>query len=111
MDQLVQYIACAGIAVSAAALAFVGTELRRFRVQLKDEGLRVITKEGVSHSTSRMMGVMGSPAGYAIYVYREGRWDLEADLSQPGYEPAPPGIAGAYEGQAVKKESLPTCDV
>jgi hypothetical protein len=107
MGQLIQYITCGGFAVSAAALVFVGMEIRRFRVQLKHEGLRVINESGTTYASSRMLGVMGTPAGYAIYVYRGGRWDLEADLSQPGYEPAPPGIAGAYEGQAVKKESLP----
>jgi hypothetical protein len=110
MDQLVQYITCGGIAVSAVALAFVGMEIRKFRVQLKHEGLRMITKSEIPFASSRMLGVMGTPAGYAIYVYRDGRWDLEADLSQPGYEPAPPSIAGAYEGQAVKKESLPMRD-
>ena len=52
-------------------------------------------------------GVLGSAAGYAIYVYRGGRWELEADLSAPGYEPSTPTLEGSYEGQVIKKESSP----
>jgi hypothetical protein len=48
-----------------------------------------------------------SRAGYGIYVYRNNRWELESDLSAPGYEPSPPTVPGAYEGHVVKKESWP----
>ena len=58
---------------------------------------------------------MASPAGYAIYVHRGDRWEVEADLSAPGYEPSATTLAGAYEGQVIKKKSprgrpLRTCD-
>jgi hypothetical protein len=55
-------------------------------------------------------GVTASAAGYAIYVYRQGRWELESDLSAPGYEPSPPSIPGAFETQVIKKESRPASD-
>ena len=59
---------------------------------------------GSSHAVT---GPLGSPHGYAIYVYRQGQWALEADLSATGCEPSSPGLPGSYEGQVVKKESQP----
>ena len=48
-----------------------------------------------------------SRGGCGIFIYRNNRWELESDLSAPGYEPSPPTVEGAYEGQVVKKESWP----
>lgn len=48
-----------------------------------------------------------SRGGFGIFVYRNNRWELESDLSAPGYEPSPPTIPGSFEGQVVKKESWP----
>ena len=61
-------------------------------------------------TTRASTGYGASPCGYAIYVYRSGRWELEADLSAPGFEPSAPGLRGAYEGQVIKKESAPSAD-
>lgn len=51
------------------------------------------------------LGLMGSPAGYAIYVFRQGQWVMDADLSRTGFEASPPTMPGTYEGQVIKRES------
>jgi hypothetical protein len=43
--------------------------------------------------------------GYGIYVFRNDKWHLEADLSSPGFETSPPAIVGSFQGQVVRKES------
>ena len=60
-----------------------------------------------SHKSSQDIGPFFSPSGFAIYVFRNNRWELESDLSAPGCEPSPPTIPGAFEGHVVKKESRP----
>jgi hypothetical protein len=89
--------------------AFVVIELRRLR-----RGLPKLLDGGPgpvwAHTSSFLQawtGVTGSQGGYAIYVYRGGRWVLESDLSAPGFAPSAPGLEGAYEGQVIKKESAP----
>lgn len=59
------------------------------------------------HKSSQDVGPFHSPSGFAIYVFRNNRWELESDLSAPGCEPSPPTIPGAFEGHVVKKESRP----
>jgi hypothetical protein len=58
--------------------------------------------------SSQDIGPFMSPSGFAIYVFRNSRWELESDLSAPGCEPSPPTIPGAFEGHVVKKESRPS---
>jgi hypothetical protein len=107
--------------ISTFSLISIAVELRRLRSGLAKpmDGLRPVrpahplsASAGVplgasagDHPFRREVGVMGSPAGYAIFVYRQGRWELESDLSTPGYAPSAPSISGAYEGQVIKKES------
>jgi hypothetical protein len=98
------------VAVSAAASAVFlftcGQQLGRIRIVLEqvNEALR---DGGGCHGPPPWYGLLGSPAGYAIYVYRDGKWIMEADLSRPGYEATPPSMQAAYDGQVVKRESTP----
>jgi hypothetical protein len=46
-------------------------------------------------------------AGYAIWVFRSGKWELEDDRCQPGYAPGPaPAAAGFFEGDRIKQEGI-----
>jgi hypothetical protein len=93
---------------SGSAQVFMAMELRRIRIGLSIRKGWGDEPDGVtSHHSQVYTGMAGSPAGYAIYVYRASCWVLEADLSAPGYEPSSPTLQGAYEGQVIKKESAP----
>ena len=104
MDQALTVLVLVALIVSGSAQVFMALELRRMRSRLAIlRGPDIRT----SHYSPKFAGAMGSPSGYAIYVYRSGRWELEADLSAPGFEPSAPGLQGTYEGQVIKKESAP----
>jgi hypothetical protein len=108
MHPLVQTIFVLGITVSAIALTVSAVELRHFLLFLKSGKLRVRVHAQVDSSggsTQRTPGLFFSKAGFGVYIYRQGRWVLEADYSKPGYEAVGPTMAGAYENQVVKKES------
>jgi hypothetical protein len=47
------------------------------------------------------------PTGYAIWAYRDGRWSLSEDRSEPGYEAGgSPDEQGEYEGEVVRMLSV-----
>ena len=105
MNDFTQVILILGVVIGAAALIMIAFELRQLRNSIssgvyesKEYSLR--DTEGDTHH-----GMMKSVAGFAIYVSRRGTWELAADLSNPGYKPSPPSLAGRYEGQAIKSES------
>ncbi len=106
MDSTLGMLVVLALIASGSAQVFMALELRRMRIRLagKDDP---VPDGHTSHGYPVYQGVMGSPGGYAIYVYRAGRWEIEADLSAPGYEPSSPTLGGAYEGQVIKKESAP----
>ncbi len=92
--------------VSGSVQVFMALELRRMRLKLSEPAGGELVAH-TSHHDAHLDGIRGSRHGYAIYVYRRGRWEVEADLSAPGFEPSMPGLKGAYEGQVLKKESAP----
>ena|SRR5258708_5994260 len=103
MYPFVQTVFVVGIAVIATGIVSAAFELRQIRNLLAAGKIRLEFCPERSRFRSRMGG--GSPGGYALFVFRQGRWMLEEDLSQPGFEAVAPVIAGAFEGQVVKKES------
>jgi hypothetical protein len=106
VDYALWMLVFVALIVSGSAQVFMAIELRRMRVRMAvDQG--GTNPAATSHHWPKSEGPMGSPAGYAIYVYRADRWELEADLSAPGFEPSAPALKGAYEGQVIKKESAP----
>ncbi len=107
MDSALGMLVVIALVASGSAQVFMAMELRRMRLGLVAREGYGDEDEHTSHHSPTFRGVAGSPAGYAIYVYRAGRWELEADLSAPGYEPSSPTLHGAYEGQVIKKESAP----
>jgi hypothetical protein len=100
---LFQGLMTAGVLVAGGALVRIAYELSGSRFLIQN-----VTKHpdkiGSSHTVHPPPH---SRAGFAIYVYRNNRWELESDLSAPGYEPSPPTIPGAFEGHVVKKEAWP----
>ena len=103
METALQFATAAGTIGATAMLGLVGVQLGRIRSELR-RGVRVSTEVG--HVGSGHPTAIDSPAGHAIYVYRNVQWELEADFSKPGFEPSPPSIPGAYDGQAIKKQSV-----
>ncbi|WP_435018626.1 hypothetical protein TA3x_000608 [Tundrisphaera sp. TA3] len=106
-----QAVVGASAVVSAVLLGLILRELARIHRTLAKLLVRRSPERGSSHGRHPAEpGMMASPAGFAIYVYRDGRWEIESDLSTPGFEPSPPTIPGAYAGQVIKKESRPVRD-
>jgi hypothetical protein len=97
-----QLIMAASAVVSSAALVVLAYEVRKAR-------LARVTPAGRRLGSSQAVGPV-PPGGFAVYVYRNNRWELESDLSAPGFEPSPPTIPGAFEGHVVKKESRPSSE-
>ena len=96
-----QLIMAASAVVSSAALVVLAYEVRK--------GAAGVTPAGRRLGSSQAVGPV-PPGGFAVYVYRNNRWELESDLSTPGFEPSPPTIPGAFEGHVVKKESRPSSE-
>ena len=105
MEFLLQVLAVAGLIVSASALVFIANSIDQIRSHLRDLA-KLFQRDfgGTSHHHFTRLPPVPFP-GYAIFVYRQGRWELESDLSAPGHVPSPPTLRGAYEGQVIKKES------
>ncbi|MEX2119031.1 MAG: hypothetical protein WD847_05410 [Pirellulales bacterium] len=102
MDHAVQIVAAVAAVASTVAVLAMALDIKAIRKR----GL-IVTTVIVHGSSVRPGGVSSSPAGYGIYVYRSGRWELHEDLSRPGYEPVPPSLNGAYENQTLIKEAVP----
>ena len=102
LTTLLQLITTASAVIASLALVFLANEMRLTRFVLK----KLVTHRG-KPSSSHTFGIPRSPAGFAIYIFRNNRWELESDLSSPGFEPSPPTIPGAFEGHVVKKECRP----
>jgi hypothetical protein len=109
MDSLFYITASIALAVSAVTLIVVAFDLRRLRIHFETSTISIVVQDdrpGDTHHTT-----VDSLSGYSIFVYRNNQWILEADLSSPGFEATPPTIPGTYDGQVVKKESVPISSV
>lgn len=107
MELAIQAAGAAGLLLAGIGLIFGGIQLGRIRELLRRSPVRVLVlTEGSSCCRDPRWQ---SGGGYAIYVYRKDtrRWSLEHDLSAPGFEPAPPTIAGSYDNQTLRTQSLP----
>src|SRR5262245_58659501 len=103
MHPVVQTMLILSLAIIASTLVIAALDLRHIRLALASKTAK--PQGPMLHSGASALDRGPSHAGYAIYVFRSGRWALEADFSKPGYEPAPVSMAGSYEGQIIKKES------
>lgn len=108
MHPVSQTIVVIGVTLAAGSFAIAAVELRRIRFFISSWTINVHSthSEPWMRSPSARLTILSSPAGYGIFVFRDKRWVIESDLSNPGYEAVPPTMDGAYEGQVVKKESV-----
>lgn len=104
---LINACAALGVLIAAGALVVIGTELKRLRLRLQTGVLRVVVEREQPIGCCQVIGSHCLTGGYAIYVFRNGAWVLEEDSSAAGYEPAPPGMMGSYEKEAVTTQSIP----
>jgi hypothetical protein len=100
---LFQGLTAAGAVIAGVALLWIAIELA---------GARTLISTMVANphkpASSHTFHPTHARGGFGIYIYRSNRWELESDLSAPGYEPSPPTFPGAFEGHVVKKESWPS---
>lgn len=105
MHSLAQMVLCLAAVTTAGALVALVFELHRVRAAIENPRRRLHHCDEYAVGTSTHHTFSGPHGGFAVYVYRDGHWHLEADMSAPGCEAAPPAIKGSFEGQVVKKES------
>ena len=110
MNSFVQVLGAAGVVTAAVALILVSMELKQIRLRLQNGVLRVALGDHDAQHCCHTGTFPRSGGGYAIFVFREGRWVVEADFSEPGNEPVAPKIQGRYESQAVTTQSVPKHD-
>jgi len=102
LASILQCLTAAGVLLGGVSMIWVAMEMTLIRSRISEI---VAADETGGKSTH---GQEPPPrGGYGIYIYRNGRWELESDLSAPGYEPSPPTLAGGFEGHVVRKESWP----
>ena len=92
-------LASSALAVLLVAIAWI--DLRR--------GIAKIRSAPAARSRSARLGHIPdeSPGGYALWIYRAGKWTLERNCSERGYEcSGPPARSGWYEGEIVKTEAI-----
>ena len=106
MHVLTQFVVSMSAITVAATLVALVRELEHVRKAIESK------RRPAGHldyfATSTVLSSRRSThqnGGFAIFVYRDGSWHLEADLSAPGCEVSPPAIKGSFNGQVVKKES------
>jgi hypothetical protein len=49
----------------------------------------------------------GVPGGYSLWRYSGGKWRLEKDACEPGFESKAPSEKGTYEGEIRRTPGLP----
>jgi len=106
MHVITQTVVSSSSITVAAALVLMLREMQQIRLQLKSQRLRQLQPGEYRTSlpvSSKLHAAASS--GFAIYVYRNGVWHLEADLSAPGCEAVQPTLKGSFEGHVIKKES------
>lgn len=106
MELTLQALGVLGVLVGAVALWFVGIELGRLRQLLEFGAIRVIVSEIVRDCCASGNPPGKPPGGYALYMFRQGKWEVTADLSSPGFTARPPSLVGSFDGQLIKVPSM-----
>lgn len=80
-------------------------EIKKSRAATVASSLVSVPMAMSEHSGFEQRQSMGSPAGFALFVFREGVWMLQEDYSKPGFVAVPPAMDGTFEGQVLRRES------
>ncbi len=104
MQTFLSAVQTLSLVASAVGLLVIGFQLVRFVNFISSNSLQVTVSQ-LNWATSSW--AVQPKYGYAVYMWSNGQWALEADMSAPGCGTAKPSTPGSYEGQLVKKESEP----
>lgn len=104
MQTFLSIVQTLSLAAAAAGLLLMGLQLRNLFQFIRHNSLQV-TVSNLYLSTSKSRN--DSQWGYSVYMWTDGKWVLDADMSAPGCTATVPGIDGSYEGQLVRKDSAP----
>lgn len=102
---MVQTLLVSSAVVGAFALLAIAAQLSLIHKVLTSGQL--VVRPRSPHSSSRVSPSPKRPGGTAVFVYRDGKWELEGEFSEPGYVAVPPATPGVYEGQAIRTPSQP----
>ena len=100
MTAFLQVVTSVSSVVIAAAAVVAAIELRKSRFLVEELVFR-----GFSSSARAARDIAGP--GQAIFICQEGQWVLAEDMSSPGFRAARPTMKPAYEGQVIKRKSIP----
>ncbi len=106
METTIALVQTISLAAAAAGLVIIGISLRDLTSHFRRNGLQVIVSQLMTTSRGGTGRLTSSKAGYAVYMWTNGKWVLETDFSQPGHEATGPSMPGSYEGQLVKREAV-----
>ncbi len=98
MDIFLQLVTTVSLVTIAAAAVFGATELRTSRHLLEE----------VVYGDFTSSPPPGNGPDHAVFICKDGGWVLAADMSGPGHHASPPTMEPSYEGQVVKRSSMPT---
>ena len=99
MDIFLQLVTTVSLVTIAAAAVLGATELRTSRHLLEEVVYRDFTSSPPPP---------GNGPDHAVFICKDGGWVLAADMSGPGHQASPPTMEPSYEGQVVKRSSVPT---
>ncbi len=97
---MLAYLATAALFVLLGVVIDIAVSVRRLRSVVAN-GLHYLMFEYHAYPTGHSYKYEG---GFCIWVFRGGKWTLEADFCEEGYEPgAPPARTGEMEGYAIRQ--------
>lgn len=106
MHALTQIVLGLSATVIAGSMVVLVLEMKNVRRAVETQRHRGTHFTAAASSVLTSSGLYGAAhTGFGIYVYRDNRWHLEADLSAPGCEVTAPTMKGSFSGQVVKREA------
>lgn len=106
MSDLINLVQGIGVVVLGVGVVMLATAVKSLAVHLKQFGL-LLRVEHDKRSTITGLLPTTLQGGYALYIWNGQRWELDSDLSLPGFEASPPQLKGSYQGQVIRKEAVP----
>lgn len=99
--EMLAYLAVAALFVLLGVVIDIAVNVRRLR-SVVTNGLHYFMFEHHAYPSGPVYNRY--EGGFCIWVFRGGKWTLEADFCEEGYEPgAPPSRTGDIEGYAIRQ--------